>query len=78
MLNPGQRALLRKYWWIPALIAAAFAGIIAVAYQHDFDPRELLSRYGYIVILIWTFLEGETIVVIAGIFANQFQLTPWF
>jgi membrane protein DedA with SNARE-associated domain len=78
MLNPAQRALLRKYWWILVLIAAAFAGIIAVAYRHDFDPRELLSRYGYIVILVWTFLEGETIVIIAGIFAQQFGLTPWF
>ncbi|MDR2076845.1 MAG: DedA family protein [Desulfovibrio sp.] len=78
MLNPSQRALLRKYWWIIALIAAAFAGIFAVAYRHDFDAKELLSRYGYLVILIWTFLEGETIVIIAGIFAPQLQLTPWF
>jgi membrane protein DedA with SNARE-associated domain len=76
MLNPEQRALLRKYWWILVLLAAAFAGIIAVAYNHGFDAKELLRRYGYVVILIWTFLEGETIVIIAGIFANQFHLTP--
>jgi membrane protein DedA with SNARE-associated domain len=78
MLNPERRALLRKYWWILALIAAALAGIFVVAYRHGFDPKELLSRYGYIVIFIWTCLEGETIVIIAGIFAQQLQLTPWF
>jgi membrane protein DedA with SNARE-associated domain len=77
MLNPAQRALVRKYWWIFCLIAAAIAGIVVVAYRHGFDAKELLSRYGYIVIFIWTFLEGETIVIIAGIFAHQFQMTPW-
>lgn len=28
-----------------------------------------VSRYGYVAILIWTFFEGETIVVVAGVAA---------
>lgn len=35
------------------------------------DPAALLSEYGYAAILIGTFLEGETIVIIAGFLAHQ-------
>ena len=40
------------------------------------DPYELLHTYGYWTILIWTFLEGETVVIIAGILASQGYLDP--
>ena len=35
------------------------------------DPHALLHDYGYWTLLIWTFLEGETVVIIAGILAQQ-------
>lgn len=42
------------------------------------DPHALLHDYGYWTILVWTFLEGETVVVIAGILAQQGYLDPKF
>ena len=40
------------------------------------DPHQLLQDYGYWTLLIWTFLEGETVVVIAGILAQQGYMDP--
>jgi membrane protein DedA with SNARE-associated domain len=40
------------------------------------DPHALLHDYGYWTILIWTFLEGETVVIIAGILAQQGYMEP--
>jgi len=40
------------------------------------DPHALLHDYGYWTILIWTFLEGETVVIIAGILSQQGYLDP--
>ena len=40
------------------------------------DPVELLQSYGYLALLIGTFLEGETIVIIAGFLAQQELLSP--
>ena len=40
------------------------------------DPVELLHDYGYWAILVWTFLEGETVVIIAGILASQGYMNP--
>ena len=40
------------------------------------DPRVLLQDYGYVTLLVWTFLEGETVVVIAGILAQQGLMDP--
>lgn len=42
------------------------------------DTHTLLHTYGYYAILIWTFLEGETVVIIAGILAQQGYLNPVF
>lgn len=33
--------------------------------------EQFVSDYGYLAILLLTFLEGETVVIIAGIFASQ-------
>ncbi len=40
------------------------------------DPTELLQSYGYLALVIGTFLEGETIVLIAGFLAQQEYLSP--
>lgn len=40
------------------------------------DPIELLDTYGYLALFIGTFLEGETIVLIAGFLAQQGLLKP--
>ncbi|MDR0868010.1 MAG: DedA family protein [Planctomycetota bacterium] len=47
------------------------------AASDGFSPTKLLRRYGYFVILIWTFFEGETIVIIASALANKLGFTPW-
>ena len=39
--------------------------------------QELLLRYSYLIILGWTFLEGETIVIVAGFTAQKGWLNPW-
>jgi membrane protein DedA with SNARE-associated domain len=35
------------------------------------DVKHLLLTYGPLVVLIWTFFEGETVLVVAGILAQQ-------
>jgi len=40
------------------------------------DPHQLLQDYGYWTLLIWTFLEGETVVIIAGALAQQGYMDP--
>lgn len=77
MLNPEFLAVLRKRWYFVLLAVAVIAGAVWVAYAYDLDPRTMLSRYGYKVVLIWTFLEGETIVILAGMFAEKLHLDPW-
>lgn len=43
------------------------------------SARLLLEQWGYLIIIGWTFLEGETIVIVAGFLASQDYLTlnPW-
>jgi membrane protein DedA with SNARE-associated domain len=33
--------------------------------------EQFVSEYGYWAILLWTFIEGETVVIVAGFFAHQ-------
>ena len=77
MLNPELLAALRKRWYFVLLAVAVIAGVVWVVHAYDLDPRTMLSRYGYKVVLIWTFLEGETIVILAGMFAEKLHLDPW-
>lgn len=42
-----------------------------------FDAAELLQSYGYLALLIGTFLEGETIVIVAGFFSHKQLLSPY-
>jgi membrane protein DedA with SNARE-associated domain len=42
------------------------------------SPQELIENYGYLAILVVTFIEGETIVILAGIAAHLGLLEmPW-
>jgi len=39
---------------------------------------ELIARYGYLIVVVGTFFEGETVVVIAGYAAHRGHLSlPW-
>lgn len=38
------------------------------------DPEQLITQYGYAAVLIGTFLEGETILVLGGLAARMGQL----
>jgi membrane protein DedA with SNARE-associated domain len=68
---------LRKYWYL-ALIALVVLCILGyVIYRSGDDPKRLLRDYGYLVILVWTFLEGETIVIVAGALSKTLDLRPW-
>lgn len=67
---------LRKYWYVVLLALLALGVLGTLLYHSGRDPYELLREYGYLVILIWTFLEGETIVVIAGWLSGSLDLNP--
>ncbi|MDR1359856.1 MAG: DedA family protein [Deltaproteobacteria bacterium] len=46
----------------------------------DFESiRLLLEQWGYLIIIGWTFIEGETVVIVAGLLAQQelLHLNPW-
>lgn len=67
---------MRKHW-LKILIIAALLGVAALLFTlTDKDPIQLLKKYGYAIILGWTFLEGETIVVIAGWLSASIGLKP--
>ena len=40
--------------------------------------KDLLTQYGYVVVFLWTFLEGETCVLVAGALAQRGLLHPEF
>ncbi|MDR2512436.1 MAG: DedA family protein [Puniceicoccales bacterium] len=76
----SERAPFRKKWLFLGI--AVIAGLLALWHFEgerllSMDPKEFLQRYGYAALLIGTFLEGETIVIIAGLLAQQGYLTPW-
>ena len=69
--------VLRKYWYIAALLLLALvAGLICYLHQTDADPVTMLRRFGYPIIIGWTFLEGETIVILAGSVSRRIGLKP--
>lgn len=77
MLNAELSKVLRKYWYLVVLALAVLVCLGYVIYQSGKDPAELLREWGYVVILVWTFLEGETIVIIAGWMSQSVGLEPW-
>jgi membrane protein DedA with SNARE-associated domain len=72
---------LRKHW-IPAVLVIAVLAVITLCIllgpeMTEENMRGMLRRYGYGIILVWTFLEGETIVILAGMWAASLGLNPW-
>jgi membrane protein DedA with SNARE-associated domain len=44
------------------------------------DIDYLVSQFGvyfYVVAFVWTFLEGETVILVSGFIASQGRLNPW-
>jgi membrane protein DedA with SNARE-associated domain len=66
---------LRKRWHILVILAAVAAVAGYYMYQPD-NPVRLLRKYGYWIILGWTFLEGETIVIVASWASASVGLDP--
>jgi len=77
MLSPELATVLRKYKYVALLVLGIVGGVIWFAFTQDLDTEVLLRRYGYVVILVWTFLEGETCVIMAGALANKLNLNLW-
>lgn len=78
MIGSGVKKILAKYWIVLLALLIGLGGLIAhIVAQPNLDPESLLREYGYYVILIWTFLEGETIVIIAGLMAPKIGLDLW-
>lgn len=76
MLHLNVIKLFRKYWYIAVILLFAVVGAMYFIYQSDTEPVELLRRFGYPIIIGWTFLEGETIVILAGSVSRRIGLRP--
>ncbi len=74
--RPGLWGLLKRFWYVAALLALAAVGLVIYLISQDMSMEQLLRKYGYYVILGWTFLEGETIVILAGMTAPKTGLDP--
>jgi membrane protein DedA with SNARE-associated domain len=75
--NGGRRWFARPSTWITAVtLVAAIAGLIWFAqnYELSMSPELLLRKYGYLAIAAGTFMEGETILAIAGFLAAEHYL----
>ena len=68
--------LAKKYWYVLVILLLAAAFGVYHVYQSEFEPVDLLRRFGYPIIVGWTFLEGETIVILAGALSKRLALRP--
>jgi len=61
------------------IVAGVITGIVLIVHELNagMTVPELLSTYGYWLILGWTLLEGETIVIIAGVAAAAGHMDLW-
>ncbi|MDR1946111.1 MAG: DedA family protein [Desulfovibrio sp.] len=69
---------LRKRWYIVPIAVLLVAVLVQAIRSSGKDPAELLGEWGYLIIVVWTFLEGETIVILAGMTAKSVGLEPHF
>ena len=74
---PDVKSFVKKHWILTLVIVLVLAGVVYAVHRSDPDIMSLLAEYGYYGILIWTFLEGETIVIIAGFMAPKIGLELW-
>ena len=68
---PDVKGFVKKHWILTLVLVVVLTGVIYAVHRSDPDIIHLLNKYGYYGILIWTFLEGETIVIIAGLMAPK-------
>lgn len=68
---PDVKNFLKKHWILTLVVILVLTGVVYAVHRSDPDIVALLAKYGYYGILIWTFLEGETIVIIAGLMAPK-------
>lgn len=61
------------------IVTGVIAGIVFIIHELDAGMTipQLLGTYGYWLILGWTLLEGETIVIIAGVAAAAGHMELW-
>ncbi len=61
------------------IVIGIITGIVLIVHELNAGMTipELLSSYGYWLILGWTLLEGETIVIIAGVAAAAGHMELW-
>lgn len=61
------------------IVIGVITGIVLIVHELNagMTVPELLSTYGYWLILGWTLLEGETIVIIAGVAAAAGHMELW-
>jgi membrane protein DedA with SNARE-associated domain len=72
------REFLRRRWYILPVAVLVVAAACLLFFSSGKDPAELLGEWGYLIIVVWTFLEGETIVVLAGMTAASVGLEPHY
>jgi membrane protein DedA with SNARE-associated domain len=79
-VNGGSRFNRRSYWITALLLIAAIAGLVWFSnnYELSMSPELLLKKYGYAAIAAGTFMEGETILAIAGFLAAEHYLKAPF
>lgn len=82
MENPSFFNLLKKRWYIALLFALIVAALVYQFRHSGIDLsspdalKQIVRNYGYYGILLLTFLEGETIVIIAGFMSASVGMDP--
>ncbi|MCL2162583.1 MAG: DedA family protein [Betaproteobacteria bacterium] len=79
MQSPKLADVLRKNWHVVLLVLVVVGCAVWFVFSQELEVKPLLKRYGYVVILVWTFLEGETCVIVAGMLvaAREVDLNLW-
>ena len=82
MENPNLIGLLKKRWYVVLAALLLIGGMIFCIDHSGIDLsspdalKSIVRNYGYYGILLLTFLEGETIVIIAGLMSASVGMDP--